>query len=57
MEAKNMAAYLGNAGLISSEEVIITPLKGGVSSDIHLVQQGNRRFRGETGIGQTARQG
>ena len=44
MEAKNMAAYLGNAGLISSEEVIITPLKGGVSSDIHLVQQGNRRF-------------
>ena len=44
MEQENMAAYLRGAGLILSGDVTIQPLKGGVSSDIHLVTQGDKCF-------------
>ena len=44
MDQENMAEYLRRAGLISTGDVAINPLKGGVSSDIHLVKQGGKCF-------------
>ena len=44
MEQEDMKAYLRRAGLISRGLVVIEPLKGGVSSDIHLVSQGDKQF-------------
>ncbi len=44
MKPENMPEYLRGAGLISTGDVAIEPLKGGVSSDIHRVTQGEKCF-------------
>jgi len=36
--------YLGKRGLLSDEQVRLTPLAGGVSSDVLLVESGSERF-------------
>ena len=44
MNEKKLIAYLRRNNLISSQRVRVTPLSGGVSSDILLIEDGDRRF-------------
>jgi len=44
MRPNDITAYLRGAGLVVTDDVTITPLRGGVSSDIYLVTEGDKSF-------------